>query len=89
MNELFYAPIVAALLLGTLTQLVDLGEQASDRTVAYAEDAVAALDCAYQARPITECSPDITNPDFAEEIQETNKLLEEIRSQSSVHSRAN
>jgi len=79
MTDWFYAPIIVALLLGTLTQLEDLGEEASQKTIDYAEQAVNAIDCAYQARPLTECSPDLFNADFTAEIEETNRLLEEIQ----------
>lgn len=79
MKELVAVPIVIAGLLGMLAELQDLSDDAQQRTLEYAQDATAALDCAYQARPLTDCSPGITNPDFSEEITRTNQLLEEAQ----------
>lgn len=76
MNDLIYAPVVAAILLGLAADFQDLGEDTTEKTARYAQDAVNALDCAYQARPLTECSPDLFNTEFTEEIERTNELLE-------------
>lgn len=83
MKEYILVPVLLATFLGLAAEIEDLGEQTSDRTLKFAQDATNALDCAYQARPLTECSPDITSHDFSEEIEETNRLLKEVRSQSS------
>lgn len=79
MNEYIVVPVAIAAILGMLTELEDLTKDAQERTLQYAQDATAALDCAYQARPITDCAPGITNPDFTQEIERTNKLLQESR----------
>lgn len=85
MTSFIYAPIAAAVILGFLVQIQDLSEQTSERTLEYAQDAVAALDCAYEARPITDCSPNIVGEDFKEEIEATNKLLEQIQAEQAVY----
>ena len=79
MEELVIVPIAIALVLGLSTQLVDLAEDASERTARYAEDAVLALYSAYTARPLTACAPGITNARFSEEIARTNALLEDLQ----------
>ena len=84
MNELVVYPVIGLpialiAIFGFLGELEDLSYQASDKTLQYTEDAVNALDCAFEARPLTECSPDITGPEFSEEIARTNALLTEMR----------
>jgi hypothetical protein len=73
--------LMVTLMLTTLTQLEDLGQQSADKTVKFATDATNAIDCAYQARPLTECSPDLLSTDFTAEIQESQRILEDLRSQ--------
>ena len=79
MKELFVVPVALATILGMVAELELLATDAQERTLQYAEDTLNALDCAYEARPITECSPGITNPDFEEQIKQTNKLLKETK----------
>ena len=79
MKLLFFAPIVAALMLGTLAQLEDLSYDAQEKVLKHSSDAVAALDCAYEGRPLTDCAPDIVGTDYNEEIRRTNEILEDIR----------
>ena len=83
MKELVLVPVAIAAILGMVTELQDLAQDAQDRTLQYTTDATAALDCAYQARPLTECAPGITNDEFTEEIQRTNQLLKQARTQLS------
>lgn len=84
MKELVFAPVVVALLLGTLVELEALGNQASARTIEYSEDMVAALDCAYESRPLTDCSPGIYGEDseFTREIDELQEILSKVREAS-------
>jgi hypothetical protein len=74
--------LILALALSTVTQLEALAQESSDKSVKFATDATNALDCAYTARPLTECSPDLFSTDFTAEIEESNRILEDIRSQS-------
>ncbi|MFT4250311.1 MAG: hypothetical protein ACMXYD_03040 [Candidatus Woesearchaeota archaeon] len=83
MKEYILVPVLIASILGVALELEELGMQASEKTLQFAQEAVSALDCAYEARPITECSPTITNTQFKEEIEQTNKLLQELRDQTS------
>lgn len=82
MKELVFAPIAVAALLGMITELQDLAQDSQDRTLQYTQDVVDALDCAYQARPLTDCAPGITNDDFTQQIQETNNLLRKAQKQT-------
>lgn len=75
MKELVFAPIAVAVLLGMVTELQDLAQDTQDRTLQYTQDVVDALECAYQASPLTDCAPGITNDDFSQQIKETNALL--------------
>ena len=85
---LFFAisPLAAALILGLAADLEVLGSDVADKTVSWADDAVAAIDCAYEARPLTECSPDLFNHDYTAEIARTNQLIQEMQSSSGTDS---
>lgn len=80
MNELVVYPVIGLpltllVVFGTLAELEELSYKASESAVEYAQDAINALDCAFKARPLTECSPNIMHPDYAEEIERTQALL--------------
>jgi|AntRauTorcE11897_2_1112592.scaffolds.fasta_scaffold194635_1 hypothetical protein len=79
MKEYLLVPVIIASLMGVLTDLEDLSHQVSDKTVKFAQDATSALDCAYEARPLTECAPDITSKEFSDEIAQTNAILQELK----------
>jgi hypothetical protein len=69
MKELMVIPLITALLLGTANELIGLAEQASNKTVAYTGEMENALDCAFQARPLYECSPNLMNATFQDEAR--------------------
>ena len=83
MGDLVYLPvyaiIVTTLMLGTITQLETLANETSEITVEYTEEMVRALDCAYTARPLTECSPNLLSREVADEITRTNQILLELQ----------
>jgi hypothetical protein len=81
MNEAVFVPmvLVVTLTLATMTQLHDLAQDASDKAVAAATAHVAAIDCAYEARPLTECSPEIFSVDYTEEIERNQAILADLR----------
>ncbi len=83
MNEAVFVPtmLVISLTLATLTQLQDLAQDASDHAVAAAQDQVNALDCAYEARPLNECSPNIFSDRTSEDIARSQAILADLRSQ--------
>ncbi len=70
-----------SLTLGTLTQITDLAEASSEKAVKYSEDMTNAIDCAYQARPLTECSPDLFSSDFKAEVAEAQRIAAELKAQ--------
>ncbi len=68
-------PIALIVVFTTLSELEAHAYHVSERTIQFADDAVSALDCAYTARPLTECSPNLITADFSEEIERTHALL--------------
>jgi hypothetical protein len=77
--------LIVSLSLATVTELHDIAQEASESTIAYAEDATAALDCAYTARPLDECSPDLFNEDFKEQAERTRAILDDLAEKNHNH----
>jgi hypothetical protein len=73
--------LILSLTLATMTQLQDLAQEASDKAVKAADDQVNALDCAYTARPLTECSPDLFSEDYKAETAQAQAILADLRAQ--------
>lgn len=73
--------LLVSLTLGTLTQLQDLAQQSADKSIKYADDATNAIDCAYTARPLSDCSPDLFSTDFKAEAEQTKAILEDLQKQ--------
>ena len=73
--------LVLSLTLGTLSQLTELAETSSAKAVQYSEDMTNAIDCAYTARPLSECSPNLFSTDFKEDVAQTQAILKEIKAQ--------
>lgn len=83
MQEGLYLPaiLVLSLSIGVVSELATVAEASATKAVAYSEDMVVALDCAYTARPLDECSPDLFSTDFTEEADRTRAILEDLRAQ--------
>lgn len=77
--------LILSLSLATLAQLEDLAQSASDKAVQAATDQVAALDCAYTARPLDECSPNLFSNDFKSETARTQAILADLRASQQGH----
>lgn len=73
--------ILVSITLATLTQLEDLAQQSADKSIKFAEDSTKALDCAYTARPLSDCSPDLFSADFKAEVTETQRILADLKAQ--------
>ncbi len=83
MQEGLYLPalLIISLSLGTVMELADIAEASAAKAIAYSEDMTVALDCAYTARPLDECSPNLFSTDFKQEADRTRAILEDLRSQ--------
>jgi len=83
MQEGLYLPaiLILSLSIGVATELATVAEASAAKAVAYSEDMVIALDCAYTARPLDECSPNLFSTEFTEEADRTREILEDLRSQ--------
>ena len=82
--------LILSLTIGTLTQLQDIAQHSADKAIAQATDANNAIDCAYQARLLAECSPNLFSHDFNEESLQTQAILDDLQTQQAgsnlVHS---
>lgn len=84
-SVLIPAVLLLTLTVGTVTQLEALAQQSADKTIKYAEDATNAIDCAYQARPLSECSPDLFSTDFKAEVAESQRIIADLQAQQAGH----
>lgn len=75
-KTILLVPIILSLTLGLGTQLADLANDASSKTVAFATSADEAVDCALRGVDISECSPELTSYDFEPEINRLNNLTQ-------------
>ncbi len=78
MKQLLIAPVFVVMFLGFATQLVDIAESSSAKTLDYTKDMNDAIDCAVRGIDLSVCSPNLMNYDFEEEIDKTIKVNEEI-----------
>jgi len=80
-SALIPAVLIVSLTLGTLTQLQDIAQQSSQKAVKFADDSNKAIDCAFQARPLSDCSPDLFSTDFKAEAEQTKAILDDLQQQ--------
>ncbi|RMF05779.1 hypothetical protein D6764_03915 [Candidatus Woesearchaeota archaeon] len=78
LRVLLLVPVYGMMVLLLGAQLLDIAESASAKTVAFASDMEAAVDCAMRAIPLQECSPGIFSHDFKPEINGTLNATEEF-----------
>lgn len=82
------ALLVLSLTLGTLTQLENLAQTSADKAIKYSTDMNNAIDCAYTARPLTDCSPDLFSTSFKDEIDQSQNILSQIEAQQDIPQQA-
>jgi hypothetical protein len=75
------AVLVVSLSLGTALELHDIARESAAKAVAYSDDMNAALDCAYTARPLDECSPNLFSTEFKTEAERTRAIIDDLRAQ--------
>lgn len=82
MKELLLAPLILSLFLGFALELNEIAKDTSAQTLVFADDMRNALPCATKGIPITECSPNLANPAFEDELQHTLDVLERMQNDS-------
>ncbi len=65
MDQRILLPVIMISLLGTGLTLADIADRASAKTIAFAEDAESALDCAFRGLPLEQCSPGLMTKEAA------------------------
>ncbi len=87
MGEAIVIPtvLILTLTLGTLTQLQDIAEDSAAKAVKYSDDMNNAIPCAFEARPLDECSPDLFSTDFESEMDRTQAILADLEAQQPGH----
>lgn len=58
---------------------MDTAEQSGEKAVAYAQEMNSAMDCAFLGKPLSECSPELLETDFKEDVKDAQKQIEEIQ----------
>ncbi len=77
MKELIvYLPVILAGIAGFALEVEKLSLQAQEATTEFLEHAVRAIDCAYTARPLSECAPELFNDEHRKQIEEYQELLQ-------------
>ncbi|MGM5482370.1 MAG: hypothetical protein ACQESF_02805 [Nanobdellota archaeon] len=88
-KQILVVPVFTILFLGFATQLMDVAESASEKTIDFTYDMQNAIDCATRGVDIRECSPGIYEHSFKKEIQQTKELndefLKDIRERAAKH----
>ncbi len=82
MKYLLLTPAIIAMILGFAVELQAIAEDASSQTIEFSNNAADALECAYTARPLNECSKDIFSDKTTKEIAETRRILDEMTKES-------
>jgi hypothetical protein len=82
MKELFLVPVILATFIGLAYELEDLSIEIQGKAIKQAQDMVLAMDCAIEARPLTECAPDIMSHSFADEMQRSQQILADLQKAS-------
>ncbi len=67
-------PLFAIILLGIASPLIQLAESSSQKTVSFATEMEHAMPCAARGIPLAQCSPDLTEYDFSEDLAQAQEL---------------
>jgi hypothetical protein len=62
-------------MIGLFSDLYNIADKTSDKTITFAEDMENAIDCATRGISIYECSPNLGQENFQEELKNTKDLL--------------
>ncbi|MBD3209378.1 hypothetical protein GF367_03080 [Candidatus Woesearchaeota archaeon] len=76
--NLITIPIFITIILGFATQLETIAEDTSDKAIDFSQDMSNAMDCATKGIPITECSPNLMDHDFAPEQEAFQATLQDM-----------
>ena len=77
LKDILLIPFIITIF-GFFIQFNVLAHSTSVKVLHYADDMNNALDCAFRAKDISLCSPDIKNYDFSKEVNDFNNLNNEL-----------
>ncbi|MCB9370372.1 hypothetical protein H6501_02125 [Candidatus Woesearchaeota archaeon] len=69
-STLITAPLFVLLISGFALGLVNIAEEVSAKSLSFASDMNSALDCAFEGRLLSECSPSLLEYDFKSDLTE-------------------
>lgn len=72
---LLFLPLFGLMILSLGSELSDIAQTSSEKSVSFANDMNGAMDCAFRGIPIEECSPTLMDHDFEPEINQTVYVL--------------
>jgi predicted membrane protein len=70
LKEIIITPIIAVFIIGFALQLAEVAESASGKVLNFADDMNEALDCALMGVDIYQCSPELREYDFSDDLEE-------------------
>jgi len=77
-RQLLILPPIILLILALVSQLMEIAESTSERTIEYANDMNDALDCAFRGINIRRCSPTLMNTTYEEEYKQFEDVLKNM-----------
>ncbi|PIO06818.1 hypothetical protein COT47_02645 [Candidatus Woesearchaeota archaeon CG08_land_8_20_14_0_20_43_7] len=83
MKSLIIMPFIMVMVLGFVMELNSIAEDASGKSIKFAEDMSNAIPCAAKGIPIGVCSPDLTSYDFTPEMERYMAALNEMNKTTS------
>ena len=78
MKSLIILPFIMVIVLGFAMELSSIAEDASAKTLKFADDMNRAIPCAAKGIPVEVCSPDLVATDFSPELERYLETLEKI-----------
>ncbi len=78
-KEMLAIPAITIVLLSYFSQMSELAENSADKAVDFAEDMNKAIDCATEARELSECSPNLFSQDFKEDIEKLQEQTKQMK----------
>ncbi len=69
LRELMVVPLIGLVILGFTVDLAHIAQSTSAKALNYADQMNSAVDCAFQGRAISQCSPDLLSTSFEPDAQ--------------------
>ena len=82
MQRILAVVIIVSFATGFFLELAEIAESVSDKALAFADSINMAMECAFNGVDLEECSPQLLNHSFDDEINRTQLVLKDMINQS-------